>query len=178
MIIFTRENSNYYFFESFIQVPNGYERICEGGTGGENGSGADGEFYFQNIFTGEKWYSARDESTGNLYYYECNGNKTEWNLPNVSQTIQDVDNADNDDDDDSVADALDNFAAGVKATVTSGGKPAEGSRTKADSASSCTPDPDDVSELNFRSRTQTQDSLMLEPQPASRRTSTEGGFRR
>ena len=60
-------------------MPSGYDRIVDGD-----------EEYFQNIFTGVKWYTAKDESTGNVYYYEMNGNEgSRWSLPNVSRTFQD-----------------------------------------------------------------------------------------
>ena len=64
---------------SLQDVPSGYDRIVDGD-----------EEYFQNIFTGVKWYTAKDEATGNVYYYEMNGNEgSRWSLPNVSRTFQD-----------------------------------------------------------------------------------------
>ena len=77
----------------FSQVPSGYERKFDGDDGSE---------YFVNIFTGVKWYTATDGETGNVYYYEMNGNAdggSRWSLPNVSQTIQDPDGSDGADDD-------------------------------------------------------------------------------
>ena len=65
-----------YFFILF-QIPSGYERKTDGDS-----------VYFVNIFTGVRWYSAKDDA-GKTYFYEENGNESCWSLPNVSQTIQD-----------------------------------------------------------------------------------------
>lgn len=65
--------------ESSQSVPSGYEI--------KNHSDS-GEQYFVNVFTGVAWYSAQDRN-GRTYYYEENGNESCWQLPSVSQTIQD-----------------------------------------------------------------------------------------
>ncbi|QQP41148.1 Rho GTPaseactivating protein 12like, partial [Caligus rogercresseyi] len=59
-------------------IPDGYEEVSEGDNK-----------YIVNIFTGVRWYSARDGS-GKVYYYEENGNESCWTLPNVAQSIQDT----------------------------------------------------------------------------------------
>uniref|UniRef100_A0A0K2SVR7 Rho GTPaseactivating protein 12like [Acyrthosiphon pisum] n=1 Tax=Lepeophtheirus salmonis TaxID=72036 RepID=A0A0K2SVR7_LEPSM len=62
-------------------IPDGYERHKE----------EDNNFYI-NIFTGVRWYSAKDLN-GKVYFYEENGNESCWTLPNVAQSIQDPNNS-------------------------------------------------------------------------------------
>ena len=75
--------------EGEVQTPNGYEKKTDGT-----------DEYFVNIFTGVRWFSAKDDA-GKVYFYEENGNESCWSLPNVSQTIQDSvsQTEDNEDDD-------------------------------------------------------------------------------
>lgn len=64
-------------------MPEGYERRVSSHDGGAS------EPYFVNVFTGVRWFSAADEATGKVYFYEENGNESCWTLPNVSRTFQD-----------------------------------------------------------------------------------------
>ncbi len=66
-----------------LQIPNGYEVRTD--PNGSSGS----ERYYINIFTGVRWFSAKDDQ-GKVYFYEENGNESCWRLPSVGQSIQDT----------------------------------------------------------------------------------------
>jgi hypothetical protein len=70
------ENSSVFHF---FQVPDGYEvRRDPGGK------------HYVNMFTGVRWFAARDAANnGQVYFYEENGNESCWRLPSVGQSIQD-----------------------------------------------------------------------------------------
>ena len=98
--------------QPFFQVPSGYERKTDTDSGND---------YFVNIFTGVKWFSAKDDD-GKVYYYEENGNESCWALPNVSQTIQDF--ASRSEDDDDVFEGEENASSVDKTEVTASSSPA------------------------------------------------------
>ncbi len=61
-----------------IKIPSGYEvRTDPGGR------------HYVNMFTGVRWFSAKD-AQGKVYFYEENGNESCWRLPSVGQSIQDT----------------------------------------------------------------------------------------
>ena len=72
---------NEVFSLTLPQTPSGYE--VRNDPNSSNGR------YYVNIFTGVRWFSARD-AQGKVYFYEENGNESCWRLPSVGQSIQDV----------------------------------------------------------------------------------------